>query len=93
MPDLIVTASNQTGLDPRSMTRRSTYSGAKGGGSRACAETRTLLDLVDIDPNTYARLELKLDHGVQLVYDGDNDAVRPDEAGGCICLCLTPDRT
>ena len=41
---VFVIASHRTGLDPRSMTRRSIIVGVEGGGCRAQAETRTLLD-------------------------------------------------
>ena len=44
---LFVSASNQTGLDTRSMTRRSVIVGVKGGGGRVRAKTLTLLDYAD----------------------------------------------
>ena len=44
---LFVTASHQTGLNTKSMTRRSILIGVEGKGSRARAETRTPLDYAD----------------------------------------------
>ena len=41
---IFVTASHQTGLDTRSMTQRSIKVGIRGGGGRARAEARALLD-------------------------------------------------
>ena len=41
---IFVPASHQTGLDTRSMTRRSIIEGIRGGESRAQAEARSPLD-------------------------------------------------
>ena len=43
---LFVTATHQTGLDTRPMTKGRLYSGLREGGDRARGETRTLLDYV-----------------------------------------------
>ena len=44
MLGVFVSASHQTGLDTRSMTRKSVIVRVEEGGGRARAETRTLLD-------------------------------------------------
>ena len=78
---VFVSASHQTGLDSRSMTRRSIIVGIRGGEGRARAEARALLvisplsamwawwSLLDMDPNngrdTDVWLLLKLDQEVQ----------------------------